>query len=154
LVNHGRGSDSPSKEGKFSLGRLKPPLLVSVQVVEVAIISISTTTSTVRAIVKVIIPTAVEVIVRATVEVIVRAPIEVVVALATAVPTAIARATAVPAAECTTMLHGARCTFARAPSVRAALASIDIDAVLRLAIDAINVGARWLPFLGLLLQTR
>jgi hypothetical protein len=122
-------------------------------VVEAAIISISTTTSTARETVKVIIPTAVEVIVQATVEVIIRAPIEVVVALATVVSTAIARATAVPAAGCAMMLHGARCTFARAPSVRAASASIDIDAVLRLTIDAIDVGARWLPFLGLLLQT-
>jgi hypothetical protein len=80
--------------------------------VEAAIISILTTTSTTRATVEVIIPMAVEVVVRATVEVIV------------------ALTTAVPAAECAMTLLGARCTFARTPSVRAASASIDIEVVL------------------------
>jgi hypothetical protein len=46
------------------------------------------------------------------------------------------------------------CTFARVSSVQAAPASINIDAILQLAIDAIDVGARWIPFLGLLLQMR
>jgi hypothetical protein len=114
-----------------------------VLVVEAIIISISTPTTTGRAVVEVIIPTAIEVVIRATEEVIIQAVVEVVVAIATVVPTA----------GCTTPLHGARCTLAHVPSVRAAPTNIHIDAILPLAIDALDVGDRQLPFLGLLLQT-
>jgi hypothetical protein len=123
--------------GEIQLKAAEAPLLMSVLVVEAAMVSVSTPTTIVRA--------AVEVVILAAVEVVVRVTVEVIVAFATAAPTAIACATAVPAAGCTTMLPGAKCMFARAPSVRAASASIDIDVVLRLAINAIDVGARQLP---------